>query len=434
MEKKEVKVPSSRFGRASKLGGLFAKVATNVAFHGTKEFVKGKKPVFSDLLLTPNNLQKLTNELASMRGAAMKLGQLLSMDAGELLPPELSSILAKLRDNANAMPHKQLVKVLTDEWGENWVDNFAYFNLKPFACASIGQVHIAHDDCAKKLAVKLQYPGVKSAIKSDVDNLGRILKLSGLIPKQVDLDTLLNETSEQLINEANYEKEAQFICRFENQLNQNEFTLPKVHSLSNDNILVMSFVEGMPIEEAATLSQATRDKIATALFTLFFTELFDLQLMQTDPNFANYLYHAETHKIGLLDFGATREISDNIASGYLSLFKALYLQDKTQIEQAARSIGFFKAEIDAEYLTKILNVFRIASEPLRLDHEYNFATCTIATSLRNESMSINKQKDQWHTPPVDALFIHRKIAGLYLLAKRLNAKVNVHQLLKPYLQ
>lgn len=433
MVKKELKVPSSRFSRATKLGGLFAKVATNVAYHGTKEFVKGKKPVFSDLLLTPNNLQKLTNELASMRGAAMKLGQLLSMDAGELLPPELSSILAKLRDNANAMPHKQLVKLLTGEWGENWVDNFAYFNLKPFACASIGQVHIAHDDCAKKLAVKLQYPGVKHAINSDVDNLGQILKLSGLIPKQVDLDTLLNKTAEQLINEANYEKEAQFIGKFENQLNKNVFTLPKVHSLSNDNILVMSFIEGMPIEEAANLSQATRDKIATALFTLFFTELFDLQLMQTDPNFANYLYHAETQKIGLLDFGATREISDNIASGYLSLFKALYLQDKTQIEQAARSIGFFKAEIDGEYLTKILNVFRIASEPLRLNQEYDFAACTIAASLRHETMSINKQKDQWHTPPVDALFIHRKIAGLYLLAKRLNAKVNVHKLLKPYL-
>ena len=433
MVRKELKVPSSRFSRATKLGGLFAKVASNIAVNGTKQFVGGQKPTFSDLLLTPSNLQKLANELASMRGAAMKLGQLLSMDAGEFLSPELSQILATLRDNAYAMPHKQLVSILSDEWGKDWVNNFAYFNLKAFACASIGQVHIAHDDSGKKLAVKLQYPGVKDAIESDVANLGRILKVSGLIPKQVDLDTLLNKTAEQLANEANYIREAHYIDLFEKQLDSTCFALPKVHDLSNVNILVMSFIKGMPIEQTAELPPSVKNHITENLFSLFFNELFNLRLMQTDPNFANYVYDDNTQTIGLLDFGATREISADISSGYLALFKALYLEDKDQIERAARDIGFFKQHIDVEYLDKIIDLFKIASQPIRFNGEYDFSTCDIASILRIESQNINKQKDQWHTPPVDALFIHRKIAGLYLIAKRLNAKVNVQKLLLPYL-
>lgn len=432
MTRKEVKVPSSRLSRASKFGGLLAKVATNVAYNGTKQLFSGNKPSVSDLVLTPSNLQKLTNELAAMRGAAMKLGQLLSMDAGELIPPELSHILAKLRDNAHAMPHKQLVTLLRDAWSDNWVDNFAYFNLKPFACASIGQVHIANDDSGKKLAIKLQYPGVSNAIKSDVDNLGRILKLSGLIPKQVDLNTLLEKTAEQLINEANYQLEASYIETFSNKLDKTQFALPNVSPLSTQTILVMSFIEGMPIEQAATLPEETRNHFVKSLFSLFFVELFELKLMQTDPNFANYVFNNETHTIGLLDFGATREISPAISNGYLSLFTALSSQDSAQVEDAARTTGFFKQDIDTTYLEQILALFDIASMPLRFDGEYNFANCTIATKLRAQSVTINKRKDQWHTPPVDALFIHRKIAGLYLIAKRLNAKVNVKQLFAKY--
>ena len=197
MTKKALKVPSSRVNRAGKIGSLLARVAGNVAYNGTKQLLSGSKPSMSDLLLTPNNLQKLADQLASMRGAAMKLGQLLSMDTGEILPEELSNILAKLRDNAHAMPHKQLIAILKSNWGDNWVDNFAYFNLTPLACASIGQVHIAHNDNGEKLAVKLQYPGVRDSINSDVDNLNRVIKLSGQIPRHIDLTPLLNETKKQ---------------------------------------------------------------------------------------------------------------------------------------------------------------------------------------------------------------------------------------------
>jgi predicted unusual protein kinase regulating ubiquinone biosynthesis (AarF/ABC1/UbiB family) len=421
MTKKALKVPSSRVNRAGKIGSLLARVAGNVAYNGTKQLLSGSKPSMSDLLLTPNNLQKLADQLASKRGAAMKLGQLLSMDTGEILPEELSNILAKLRDNAHAMPHKQLIAILKSHWGDNWVDNFAYFNLTPFACASIGQVHIAHNDNGEKLAVKLQYPGVRDSINSDVDNLNRVMKLSGQIPSHIDLTPLLNETKKQLLVEADYQQEAGFITQFREVLDPTIFTLPKVQPLSNRDILIMSFIEGTAIEQVTHLPQQTRDYIAHSLFSLFFKELFDLKLMQTDPNFANYLYCSESNKIGLLDFGATRDISDKISDSYRSLFKGLFECDHQQIEQAAKGIGFFEKTISPDYLATILHVFELASAPIRHQGPYDFGTSDIANQIKQLSSTVQKHKNQWHTPPVDALFIHRKIAGLYLVARKLNA-------------
>ena len=424
------KVPASRASRAAQLGGLFTRVASNVALQGSKQLLSGTRPNLQSLLLTPKNIGHLADKLATMRGAAMKLGQLLSMDSGDILSPELSDILTRLRDNAHAMPHKQLVGVLAQNWGKDWVDNFAYFDLKPYACASIGQVHLAHDDSGKKLAVKIQYPGVRDSINSDVDNLGSLLKLTGILPDQVDLSELLSATKAQLAAEANYEQEAEFISLFVAHLDSAIFQLPTVHTLSNKNILVMSFIDGVPIETIGEMDQAERNWVVEHLFRLLFDELFKFKLMQTDPNFANYVYCTTSKKIGLLDFGATRRIGEQISQGYLGLFTALMEQSRDEVIQAAEQIGFFKQDIDADYLSQILGLFDIATMPLRTNEVYDFGKCELANTLKVRAMSMNKRKDQWHTPPVDALFIHRKIAGLYLLAKKLDAQVNVHQLFK----
>ena len=115
-------VPSSRLGRVSRLGFLATKVAGNVVAKGAEQWLKGEKPALSSLLLTPKNIANIADELASMRGAAMKLGQLISMDTGDFLPPELANILARLRDDADPMPKSQLVEVLNEAWGNDWQD------------------------------------------------------------------------------------------------------------------------------------------------------------------------------------------------------------------------------------------------------------------------------------------------------------------------
>lgn len=417
-------------------GRLAARVVGNMVVEGAKELSKGNRPSSKDLLLTPNNMEQLASKLAHLRGAAMKLGQMISMDAGELLSPELSNILSRLRSDAAPMPHKQLVNLLKDNWGHDWIDNFGYFDLRPFAAASIGQVHIANLASGEKLAVKLQYPGVKQSIASDVDNVATLLKVSGLLPEQIDISTLLEEAKQQLQNEADYELEANYIKAYSQNLSTEEFELPTViSSLSNPTILVMSFVEGESIEQTLKLPQEDRNALVENMIKLFLAELFDFKLMQTDPNFANFLYNPTTKKIGLLDFGATRPISEDISQGYRKLINSGISGaiDTSNMIAAAKQIGFFQRDIHPDYLSAIMAIFELACEPICYPGKYDFEQSNLASRIREKGLAIQRQTDQWHTPPVDALFIHRKLGGIYLMATKLKAKVNVKALFNPYI-
>ena len=431
--KKQKAVPSSRLSRLTSLGSLVSKVAGNMLVDGAKQWSKGQSTTVKELLVQPKNIESLADKLSELRGAAMKVGQILSMDAGDLLPPALSQLLDKLRSNAVAMPHKQLIQVLEAEWGKDWLNDFGYFDLKPFASASIGQVHIAHKDNGKKLAVKVQYKGVAKAISSDVDNVALLLKLSGLLPKNINIDPLLEEAKAQLLMEANYIQEAAFINCYRNLLLDEEFVLPEVdNDLSTQSILVMNFIEGVPIDKVEALDQAVRNNVVESLIRLFFEELFSFQLMQTDPNFANYLFQVDTGKIVLLDFGATRKIPSEISMGYLALINSGVQKDDSGMINSARSIGFFKDDLDCEYLEQVLGLFRLACEPLISDEDYDFAASDLAQRIKEKGLLINSQQEQWHTPPIDAVFIHRKLAGLYLLAAKLKANINIYRLFDKY--
>ncbi len=430
----EEKVPTSRLARLATLGSLAAKVAGNMVVDGTKKWSRGESISTKKLLVQPKNIKHLADKLAQLRGAAMKVGQLLSMDAGDLLPAELTQLLDKLRANAQPMPHKQLLAVLKAQWGEHWLDNFAHFDLQPFACASIGQVHIAYLENGEKLAVKVQYPGVANAINSDVDNVAALLKVSGLLPAHLEIDELIAQAKRQLLAEADYLNEANLVKSYREMLGDNRFVLPKViDDFSAQSILTMSYIDGIAIDEITQLPQAIKDNVVTSLIGLFLDELFTYQFMQTDPNFANYLYQADTDRIVLLDFGATRVIPKHISLGYLALIKASINNDKMAMITAAKNIGFFADNIDETYLAQILAIFTLACEPLVHDQAYDFANSGLALRIKEQGMLINTQQKQWHTPPIDAVFIHRKLAGLYLLAAKLEAKVNTHQLFSKFI-
>lgn len=434
MKNNEAKVPTSRLSRLSKMGGLASRLAGNVLLEGAKQFSQGKSPSMQQLMMTPKNIGHVADKLSQLRGAAMKVGQMLSMDAGDLVPPELAEILAKLRSDAKAMPHKQLTQLLVEHWGSDWIAPFAQFELRPFAAASIGQVHLAYLDTGEKLAIKIQYPGIRDSIDSDIDNVASLLKVSRLIPANVKLDTLLAEAKLQLHNEADYHFEAEQVALYQQQLGDNpHFIVPKVYpKLSNNSILCMQFVEGVAIESLTESSQAVRDQIATLLMELCFKELFEFKLLQSDPNFANFQYQADTQKIVLFDFGATRTISDTLSQGYQQLMQGAIVDDKQQMTQAAQQIGFFQDAIDPQQKQLIIDIFYQACEPLRFDGEYDFAQSSLAKRITQAGKAMSTQQDEWHTPPTDAIFIHRKLAGMYLLAAKLKAKVNVAKLFSVY--
>jgi len=130
-------VPSGRFSRLASLGKLASGVAGAMVSDGVRQLASGQLPSVKNLLVTPANIQRLTDQLSQMRGAAMKVGQLLSMDGGDLLPPELTKILSKLRSDARPMPKNQLIGALERSWGPDWEKKFKSFSYTPLAAASI---------------------------------------------------------------------------------------------------------------------------------------------------------------------------------------------------------------------------------------------------------------------------------------------------------
>jgi predicted unusual protein kinase regulating ubiquinone biosynthesis (AarF/ABC1/UbiB family) len=428
-------VPGKRIERLAHLGGLAGKVAGGMLAEGLRQVARGNIPRATDLVLTPANVQRVADKLAQLRGAAMKVGQLLSMDAGDLLPAELTAILARLRADARPMPMHEVVAVLQQSLGQGWDQRFKRFSFTPMAAASIGQVHVAISQNDRHLALKIQYPGIRQSIDSDVDNVSTLLNISRLLPKDVDLQPLLQEAKHQLHQEADYLREAKHCQRFAMLLQDApEFIVPGIDTeLTSENILAMDFLEGQPIETLHTATQETRDRITGLLLELLFRELFEFGIIQTDPNFANYLFNSKTGQVGLLDFGATRCYSSTVIEAYRGLLQAALRGDDAGMIESARAIGYFKEDIHADQRAAVIKLFFLATEPARTPGYFDFGASDLATRIRDAGMALSLDQGYWHTPPADAIFLHRKLGGLYLLAARLRAKIDVRSILERYL-
>lgn len=428
-------VPGSRLSRLIRFGSLASGVASGMLAEGARQLAQGKRPALSDLLLTPGNVQRVANQLSQLRGAAMKVGQLLSMDAGDLLPRELSDILSRLRSDAHPMPMSQLVAVLNESWGKGWEGRFERFSFTPLAAASIGQVHAAQGKDGQRLAIKVQYPGVRESISSDVDNVATLLSISGLLPKGMDVAPLLEEAKRQLQDEADYLKEAGHLRHFHQLLADSpDFLVPRAYTeYCSPTILVMSFVDGVAVESLEHAPQAERDRIIALLFGLLMREVFEFQCVQTDPNFANYRYQRDTGRMVLLDFGATRRYARNSTEAFRRLLIAGLREDRAAIADAALDIGYFQPETLPRHRALLTDLIAQACEPLRHQGAYDFGASDLAVRLRDAGWQLGADRDFWGSPPVDVLFLHRKVGGLYLLAAKLKARVNVRSLFEPYL-
>jgi predicted unusual protein kinase regulating ubiquinone biosynthesis (AarF/ABC1/UbiB family) len=211
--------------------------------------------------------------------------------------------------------------------------------------------------------------------------------------------------------------------------------VPSVNlDLSTKRILAMSHVQADPIESVINFPQEIRNQVATSLITLLLKEVFEFGLVQTDPNFANYMYQPESNKIVLLDFGATRHFPSSIAEQYLQLIKGCLASDNNQIISSAEHIGLIGEDVPQSHKMLIAKVCMEASEPLQRDQEFDFASSDLVLRMHNAGMELSSAREFWRAPPADVIFVHRKVGGLYLLASKLKAKVNVHALIKPFLK
>jgi predicted unusual protein kinase regulating ubiquinone biosynthesis (AarF/ABC1/UbiB family) len=291
-------------------------------------------------------------------------------------------------------------------------------------------VHKALTRDGEELAIKVQYPGVAKSIDSDLDNVMALLKVAGFAPPELEMDKLMAAAKQQLHEEADYQREGEQMALYREKLAGTPgFVVPRLHEgLTRGSILAMSFEEGVSIEELGSEPTERRDAVYARLIRLVARELFDFGVMQTDPNFANFRYRRETGEIVLLDFGACRPVDPVVANGYRKMLAAGLNGNAAEVLAATIEAGFMMPIVAEKHPERVNRMIDIVINEMRADAPFDFGDRAFIPLLRDEGYAIAQDKDTWAFPPIETLFVQRKVSGTALLGARLKAKVNIRRI------
>ncbi|KAF8051516.1 hypothetical protein N665_1714s0009 [Sinapis alba] len=431
---RERKVPSTPMARAYGFFNLGAGLAWGAVKESTYRLVngtpatQGNQPALSSLL-SEENAERLALGLCEMRGAALKVGQMLSIQDESLVPAPILNALELVRQGADVMPRSQLNPVLDAELGPNWQSKLASFDYEPLAAASIGQVHRAVTKDGFEVAMKIQYPGVANSIESDIENVRRLLNYTNLIPKGLFLDRAVKVAKEELARECDYEIEAISQKHFRDLLSDTPgFYVPRViDELSSKKVLTTELISGVPIDKVASLDQETRDYVGRKMLELTLKELFVFRFMQTDPNWGNFLYDEPTKTINLIDFGAARDYPKKFVDDYLRMVMACADKDSKGVIEMSRRLGFLTGDEPDVMLDAHVQAGFIVGLPFAEPGGYAFRTNNITSSVSN--LGATMLKHRLTPPPDEAYSLHRKLSGAFLACIKLGATVRCRDLL-----
>lgn len=439
------KVPSSRIARLMHYGTLGAGLAWGAAgsFLGPKaapspsepnQPQKAQSPFMSD-----GNVRRLVDKLSRMRGAALKLGQFLSIQDSNLLPVEIERVLQQVQNSANYMPEWQMERVMNQELGPEWRNKFASFNSTPFAAASIGQVHhgvLAQDHPTHPnmpVAIKIQFPGIRESIDSDLSYLRWLLSVSALLPKGLFLESTIKQMRMELEDECDYSREAEMGRRFATIFNtpdgKSDFEAPQVvDDLCAKRVLTTQMMKGRPLSQVEGYSDTRRDEIATSLLRLSLSELFTHRLMQTDPNFSNFLYSPRTRKVQLIDFGATREYTQEFMDSWLRLLICAVNEDLAGCKEWSIKVGYLLGSESDEMTNAHVSSMTLLGSPFRKHGVFDFTYQTLTEEIKSHIPLMLAQRKT--PPPKETYSLNRKLSGTFLICSKLRAKVDCGRVLK----
>ncbi|ESQ37815.1 hypothetical protein EUTSA_v10028510mg [Eutrema salsugineum] len=431
---RERKVPSTPIARAFGFFNLGAGLAWGAVKESTYRLVNGtpttqdNQPALSSIL-SKENAERLALGLCEMRGAALKVGQMLSIQDESLVPAPILNALEYVRQGADVMPRSQLNPVLDAELGSNWQSKLASFDYEPLAAASIGQVHRAVTKDGLEVAMKIQYPGVANSIESDIENVRRLLNYTNLIPKGLFLDRAVKVAKEELARECDYEIEAVSQKHFRELLSDTPgFYVPRVvDEVSSKKVLTTELISGIPIDKVALLDQKTRDYVGRKMLELTLKELFVFRFMQTDPNWGNFLYDESTKTINLIDFGAARDYPKKFVDDYLRMVMACADKDSKGVIEMSRRLGFLTGDESDVMLDAHVQAGFIVGLPFAEPGGYAFRTNNITSSVSN--LGATMLKHRLTPPPDEAYSLHRKLSGAFLACIKLGATVRCRDLL-----
>ncbi|ELR60096.1 Putative aarF domain-containing protein kinase 4 [Bos mutus] len=437
---RERKVPASRISRLANFGGLavslglgaLAEVAKKSLPGGGVQSEGGSQPG-SSLFLSEANAERIVQTLCTVRGAALKVGQMLSIQDNSFISPQLQRIFERVRQSADFMPRWQMLccslslhmtlpasePLCAGPSPQEELCNFSSF----LSSASIGQVHQGVLRDGTEVAVKIQYPGVAQSIQSDVQNLLAVLKMSVALPEGLFAEQSLQALQRELAWECDYRREAACAQNFRQLLADDPFfRVPAViQELCTTRVLGMELAGGVPLDQCQGLSQDIRNQICFQLLRLCLRELFEFRFMQTDPNWANFLYDASSHQVTLLDFGASREFGTEFTDHYIEVVMAAANGDKDRVLQKSRDLKFLTGFETKAFSDAHVEAVMILGEPFATQGPYDFGAGD--TARRVQGLIPVLLRHRLRPPPEETYALHRKLAGAFLACARLRAQI-----------
>ncbi|SEQ67315.1 ABC1 family protein [Solimonas aquatica] len=388
--------------------------------------------------------QVLADELGKLKGSVMKAGQMLSLYGQYFLPEEAVEVLSELQDDTPPVDWKVVAPVLERNLGRSRLRELE-IDTTPLAAASLGQVHRARRRSdGRELCVKIQYPGVADAIESDIRTLSRLLLMTRLTPKGLDITPVFHEVREMLYREVDYESERHYTEEFAERLADDpRFVVPEVFGeYSSDQVLTTSFEAGSHVrdETVQKLSLARRNALGNAFLELFLTEFFDWGMVQSDPHFGNYRIRvgarAGEDRIVLLDFGATRIFGRGFIEGYSEIVAGALAHDRERLRRGAQAIGliapgFNTAALDAFFgmCEAIVEPFAEAGDPRVAPALHNakggYKWGESDLPMRSSRIAaLNALSVHFRVPPREIVFLHRRLAGVFIMLATLGCELS----------
>jgi len=415
-------IPQSKWARGSKLLKMASKIAAQELSHRLpgKVVDEAKK-----LALRIDQTRELVATLSQMKGAAMKAGQLLGLEAGELLPPEVVEVLSKLQAQGEAYEFHKIEAILKEELGEKFL-SLSQISTTPIASASIGQVHKAIYQ-NKSIVLKVQFPGIADTIDSDIDMLECLLNKFKLITnKKVELRALFDEIKATLKQETDYLAELQYLESYkENFKDKKGFLIPSpIKEMTTKKVLAMEYVEGLSLNswsQVATLEQ--KQLIGEKMLELFLYEYLECGLVQTDPNWGNFMVNSHNDLI-ILDFGACKSYSKEFIITYRKILDLSMRRQKAALLEVSQEFGLIDPREDQSVKDKYLHMMDVVIAPFRHQGVFDFATETYSQASKEASIDFAKSL-KFSPPPKNLIFLHRKLGGVFLTMKRLETKMDL---------
>src|SRR3954453_21168377 len=334
------RLPTGRLARTARMGGLVTGQGLRWAGMHTANRVRSpERAQAARDDRTAALVGELVDQLSKMRGAAMKVGQLISMIEFEDLPAgqrdALQARLATLRDDVPPGPFRRLEKLMRAELGAPLGQVFSSFDERAFAAASIGQVHRATTLEGDEVVVKVQYPGVAEAIDSDLRSATLLLPLIRRLAPSLDAKALFGELRERIGEELDYELEAQHQRRVERLFRGHPFiTVPRVRTdLSTTRVLVSEYAEGERFEAVRALGQAQRDRYGEIVFRFYFGLLYRHRIALGDPHPGNYLLRPDG-RVAFLDYGLVRDLGATRIDAERAVAHAVRTDDPAALKAA----------------------------------------------------------------------------------------------------